>query len=119
MLLPINASRRSPVRKPYGRPCQTRAETTALRRALSAKPTRKWRRKGLISLNPDSERARVPAGSESAALVVDFGRRHVVHHREKLVGDRHWGAGLVAIDEEDQAAGIAVNLGERRLVAVG
>jgi hypothetical protein len=58
------------------------------------------------------------AGSEPVALVVDFRRRHVVHHREKLVGDRHGRAGLVAIDEEDEAAGIAVDPRERRLVAV-
>src|SRR5580698_7127874 len=58
-------------------------------------------------------------GSETAAFVVDLRRRHIVHHAEKRLRDGHWRAGLVAIDEENEAAGIAVNLGERRLVTVG
>ena len=51
--------------------------------------------------------------------MADLGGRHVVHHREKLVGNRHGRAGLVAVDEEHHAAGATIDLEERGLVALG
>jgi transposase len=52
-------------------------------------------------------------------LMIDLGGRNLVHHREKLIGDRHRRAGLIAVDEEHHAARVAVDLNERGLVAVG
>ena len=51
--------------------------------------------------------------------MIDLGGRNLVHHREKLIGNRHRRAGLIAIDEEHHAARVAVDLNERGLVAVG
>ena len=60
-----------------------------------------------------------PARSEPTSFVADLGGRDVVHHGQKRVGNRHRRAGPVAINEENQAAGIAIDLGERRLVTIG
>jgi hypothetical protein len=68
---------------------------------------------------PRASLTRPKTGSEAAAFVIDFRGRDVVDHAEKFVRDRHWRAGLVAIDEENESAGIAVNLGQRRLIAIG
>lgn len=51
--------------------------------------------------------------------MIDLGGRNLVHHREKLIGNRHRRAGLIAVDEEHHAARVAVDLNERGLVAVG
>ena len=49
----------------------------------------------------------------------DLGGRDRVHHGEKLLGNRHWRAGLIAVGEEHHAARAAIDLYERSLVAVG
>ena len=51
--------------------------------------------------------------------MIDLGGRDLVHHGEKRVGNRHRRAGLVAVDEEHHAAGVAVDLDERGLSPYG
>src|SRR5580658_5939187 len=50
--------------------------------------------------------------------MTDLVRRDVLHHGEKLMGDEHRRAGLVAVDEEHQSPRVAVDLRESGLVAV-
>jgi hypothetical protein len=94
--------------------CQMTAQPRTDGRCLSTP-----QRSRVCVAEPRASLSRPKTGSEAAAFVIDFRGRDVVDHAEKFVRDRHWRAGLVAIDEENESAGIAVNLRQRRLIAIG
>jgi hypothetical protein len=63
-----------------------------------------------ISCSEDSTWPELPIESllKAISLMIDLGGRNLVHHREKLIGNRHRRAGLIVVDEEHHAARVAV-----------
>jgi len=67
---------------------------------------------------PSAEALRIRADDLKAGpLMIGIAHRELIHECKEPARRVHWGAGLVAIDEEHQTIRFAVDVREHRLVA--